>query len=93
MSFYRICGRVIVERKDDGKEYEILSANASTDYALWEGDEHDDLQTLIFSEKDVPSEPGLYILMYGAKIAFTQDYFGEWDVADEIGRASCRERV
>lgn len=88
MSSYYVMGRAFVERREpeqdsiDPGEYEVLwrDATASSPF-VEETMEFDDT---IFDDSDIPAEPGMYAIMYCARLTGKQDYWGEWDVDVEM---------
>jgi hypothetical protein len=84
---YYVVGRLFVERSepDEGEDvggYEILDSMGACSYP--ECDSTMELNETVFCDSDLPKEPGVYALMYGARVIPYQTYEGEHDVDVEI---------
>jgi hypothetical protein len=84
---YHIIGRIYAERwapegTEEVGDFEVLDIHALSDTPYCEAEE--DLRWSIFSDTDIPKEPGVYVLMYVASLHPYQDYWGEHDVDIEI---------
>lgn len=81
---YAIMGRVIVERRIDPDEIEVLEYSSISDKPMYP-EANSDLTESIFSEKDVPSAPGIYVIMYVADITgYSDSLSGDWETEVDL---------
>jgi hypothetical protein len=79
-NWYSFVGRIIVERRSD--DTEILEREILTTWPTLDSDCEDDLEYSIFDEQDVPSELGVYVILYAGQVMFRVDCDGEVDISE-----------
>jgi hypothetical protein len=84
---YYVTGRVLVERhkpETDAEEgdLEVLETEAMSTAIF--SDPKMDLEESVYSEDDVPKEPGVYAIVYAARMNFYQTFEGDWDASADV---------